>query len=113
MRLGILFGVLSGAVWGGVFLVPALLPQFPPLLLSCARYLMYGLFALVLAWPWLPRMLRKLTRADVVLLVKLALTGNLVYYVLLATAVQMAGVAPVSLIIGATPVICTAVASST
>lgn len=104
MRLGILFGVLSGAVWGGVFLVPALLPQFPPLLLSCARYLMYGLFVLVLAWPWLPRMLRKLTRADVWLLVKLALTGNLVYYVLLATAVQMAGVAPVSLIIGATPV---------
>ena len=104
MRYGIVFGVLAGAVWGAVFLVPALLPQFPPLLLSCARYLMYGAFSLVLAWPWLPRLLRKLTRADVWLLVKLALAGNLIYYVGVASAVQMAGVAATALIIGITPV---------
>ncbi len=107
MRYGIWFGVLAGAVWGGVFLVPALLPQFPPLLLSCARYLMYGGFSLLLAWPWLPRILRKVTREDVRLLVKLALTGNLVYYVGVASAVQLSGVAATSLIIGATPVVIT------
>lgn len=107
MRYGILFGALAGAVWGGVFLVPALLPQFPPLLLSCARYLLYGAFSLALAWPWLPRILRKVTRADLWLLVKLALAGNLFYYVGLATAVQLSGVAATALIIGTTPVVIT------
>jgi drug/metabolite transporter (DMT)-like permease len=107
MRAGIVFGVLSGAAWGFVFLVPALLPQFPPLLLASGRYLLYGLVSLLLAWPWLPRLVRRFERGDLRLLVELALTGNLVYYVLLASAVQMAGVASTSLIIGATPVVIT------
>ncbi len=107
MRLGIVFGVASGAVWGTVFLVPALLPQFPPLLLAAGRYLLYGAVSLLLAWPWLPRLVRRLERGDLRLLVELALTGNLIYYVLLAGAVQLAGVASSSLIIGATPVVIT------
>lgn len=107
MRLGIVFGMLAGAVWGMVFLIPALLPQFPPLLLACARYLMYGLLVLVFAWPWLPRLFRRLTRTDVLLLLELALTGNLVYYLLVALGVQLAGVAATSLIVGATPVVIT------
>ncbi len=105
MRLGILFGVLAGAVWGGVFLVPALLPQFPPVLLSLGRYLLYGAVSLVLVAPWLGRLLRRLTCADLLLLLELALTGNLIYYVLLAGAVQMTGVAAASLIIGTIPVL--------
>lgn len=107
MRAGIVFGVLSGAAWGAVFLVPALLPQFSPLLLASGRYLLYGVVSLLLAWPWLPRLVRRLERGDLRLLVELALTGNLIYYVLLAAAVQMAGVASTSLIIGATPVVIT------
>lgn len=107
MRLGIVFGMLAGAVWGAVFLVPALLPEFPPLLLACARYLMYGLFVVLLGWPWLPRLLRRLRGSEARLLLELALTGNLVYYLLVAMAVQWAGVAPASLIIGATPVVIT------
>lgn len=107
MRYGILFGALAGAVWGIVFMVPALLPEFSPLLLTSGRYIMYGLFSLLLALPWLPGMLRKLTRRDLSLLVKFALTGNLFYYLGLATAVQMSGVAVTSLIIGTTPVVIT------
>lgn len=107
MRYGILFGMLAGAVWGGVFLVPAMLSEFPPLLLSIGRYLMYGAFSLLLAWPGLQGLLHKLTRKDLVLLVKLALTGNLIYYLGVASAVQMSGVAATSLIIGTTPVVIT------
>lgn len=107
MRLGILFGVLSGAVWGLVFLVPVLLPQFSPVLLSLGRYLLYGAVSVLLAAPWLKRLLRRLTWADLRLLLELALTGNLVYYVLLASAVQLTGVAATSLIIGTIPVLIT------
>lgn len=49
-------------------------------------------------------LLARLTRADVAALFKLALAGNLVYYVLLACAVHLIGIAPTSLIIGVLPV---------
>jgi drug/metabolite transporter (DMT)-like permease len=49
-------------------------------------------------------LLSKLTRADLVALVKLALVGNLLYYLLIATAVQTVGIAPASLIVGILPV---------
>lgn len=107
MRAGIVFGVLSGAAWGAVFLVPALLPQFSPLLLASGRYLLYGAVSLLLVGRALPRLWRRLEKGELRLLVELALTGNLIYYVLLAAAVQMAGVASTSLIIGATPVVIT------
>ncbi len=107
MRAGIVFGVLSGAAWGAVFLVPALLPQFSPLLLASGRYLLYGAVSLLLVGRALPRLWRRLEKGELRLLVELALTGNLIYYVLLAGAVQMAGVASTSLIIGATPVVIT------
>ncbi len=46
----------------------------------------------------------KLTRADWWALVWLSLAGNIVYYIFLATAVQMAGPAPAALIVGLLPV---------
>jgi drug/metabolite transporter (DMT)-like permease len=66
-----------------VFVVPLLLPQYPAALLSAGRYLAFGLIALPLAWLDRAR-LRELTRADWIEALKLALVGNLLYYLLLA-----------------------------
>jgi drug/metabolite transporter (DMT)-like permease len=104
MQRGVAYGVMAGAIWGFIFLAPRLLPDFSPLLLSSGRYVMYGLVSVAIALPFARRLASKLTRADVVALVKLALVGNLLYYMLLATAVQMVGVAPSSLIVGILPV---------
>ncbi|CDY78812.1 FIG006442: Integral membrane protein [Caballeronia glathei] len=104
MQRGVVCGVMAGAIWGFIFLAPRLLPDFSPLLLSSGRYVMYGLVSLVVALPFAKKLAAKLTRADLVALVKLALVGNLLYYMLLATAVQMVGIAPSSLIVGILPV---------
>jgi drug/metabolite transporter (DMT)-like permease len=104
MQRGVVCGVLAGAIWGFIFLAPRLLPDFSPLLLSSGRYVMYGLVSLAIALPSGRRLLAKLTRADVVALVKLAVIGNLLYYLLIATAVQTVGIAPASLIVGILPV---------
>jgi drug/metabolite transporter (DMT)-like permease len=103
MKHGVFYGGLAGAAWGLVFLAPALLPDFPPLLLSCGRFLMYGVIALLLGLPVARGLLRKLTLADVLTLVRLSLTGNLIYFILLAAAVQRVGIAPTSLVIGVLP----------
>ncbi|MBC9248824.1 multidrug DMT transporter permease [Pseudomonas alcaligenes] len=103
MKQGVMFGGLAGAVWGLVFLAPLLLGDFPPLLLSCGRFLMYGLVALLATLPIARELLGKLRWSDVPTLLRLALTGNLLYFVLLAEAIQRVGVAPTSLIIGVLP----------
>ena len=101
-------GVLAGALWGLVFIAPRLTPDFSAVQISVARYLAYGLLALPLLLP-VRRQLLKLSRADWIALVWLGLTGNVIYYICLAVAVNLAGPAPTSLIIGLLPVVITLV----
>jgi drug/metabolite transporter (DMT)-like permease len=91
-------------MWGVVFVGPLLLPEYPAALQSFGRYLAFGLIALPLAW--LDRAaLRQLTRADWLEAGKLALVGNIVYYLFLASAIQRAGGPLPTMIIGTLPVV--------
>jgi len=92
----------AGALWGMVLMVPALLPEFNPMLLSSVRYALVGLISLLLAMP-MARQLRQLTLADGWMLLRLAVVGNLVYFICLVAAIQRLGVAPASLIVGVLP----------
>ncbi|AJK46936.1 DMT family transporter [Burkholderia plantarii] len=104
MQRGVIYGILAGALWGMVFLVPRLLAEVSPLALSAGRYTMYGLVSALVALPAARSLLTRLTREDLVALVQLAIVGNLGYYMLLATAVHLIGIAPSSLIVGVLPV---------
>jgi drug/metabolite transporter (DMT)-like permease len=104
MWIGVSFALAAGLMWGLVFIVPLLLPQYPALLLSCARYLAFGLIALPLAL-WDRRELAALTRADWVEALKLSAVGNLLYYLCLAAAIQRAGGPLPTMIIGSLPVV--------
>ncbi|CAB3655503.1 DMT family transporter [Trinickia soli] len=104
MRRGVTYGVMAGAIWGTVFLVPRLLPDFPPMMLGAARCMMYGLVSLAVALPMARRLAAKLTRADLAAIGTLALVGNLVYYVLLTAGVHRVGIGPTSLVVGVLPV---------
>jgi drug/metabolite transporter (DMT)-like permease len=101
---GTLFALAAGLMWGLVFLAPLLLPQYPALLLSAARYVAFGLIALPLAW--LDRSgLAQLGRGDWIEALKLTLVGNLLYYLFLAAAIQRAGGPLPTVIIGTLPVV--------
>lgn len=108
---GILFGALAGAAWGMVFLAPELTREFSPWQLSAGRYLAYGIFSALLIAPRLRGVLGHLGAAEWRALVWLSLLGNVVYYVFLASAVQMGGVAMTSLVIGFLPVAVTIIGS--
>ncbi len=101
---GTLFALAAGLMWGLVFVAPLMLPDYPALLLSCARYLAFGLIALPLAWLDRARM-AELTRADWIEALKLGLVGNLLYYLCLAAAIQRAGGPLPTMIIGTLPVV--------
>lgn len=101
---GVSFALAAGLMWGLVFITPLFLPAYPPTLLSFGRYLAFGLIAIPLAW--LDRdKLRALTRADWFEALKLALVGNVIYYLFLATAIQRAGAPLPTMIIGTLPVV--------
>jgi len=108
---GIAFGVGAGAAWGLVFLAPELVRDFSPLQLSAGRYLAYGLVAAVLIAPRWRALAPRIGRAEWWALLRLSLLGNIVYYVLLANAVQLGGMAMTSLVIGFLPVAVTVIGS--
>jgi drug/metabolite transporter (DMT)-like permease len=103
MWYGVLCGLAAGAFWGMIFVMPRWLAEFSPVELALGRYLAYGLITLVLLMPRLKGLLLRLTRSDCRVLLRHALAGNIVYYLLLSTGVQLAGVAAASLIIGLLP----------
>ncbi len=101
---GVAFALAAGMLWGLVFIAPLLLPEYPPALLSCGRYLAFGLITLPLAW-FDRHELARLSRADWLAALKLAAIGNLLYYLCLASAIQRAGGPLPTMIIGTLPVV--------
>ncbi len=104
MFTGTLFALAAGLLWGLVFVGPLLVPEYPAALQSFGRYLAFGLIALPLAW-FDRASLRQLTRADWREALRLALVGNIVYYLFLASAIQRAGGPLPTMIIGTLPVV--------
>ncbi|MEQ7415052.1 DMT family transporter [Xanthomonas campestris pv. campestris] len=109
LMAGVASGMGAGALWGLVFLAPQLLAAFSPLQLALSRYLAYGAVAALLLAPRARRTAARLGRAEWWALVRLSLLGNLIYYVLLGSAVQWAGGAATPLIIGLLPVVVTVI----
>lgn len=107
---GVLCALGAGLVWGLVFVVPIMLPDYPPTLLAFGRYLAFGVIALALALRR-PAPLRALSVRDWLSAFELALIGNLLYYVCLAAAIQLAGAALPTMIIGTLPVLIAVVAN--
>jgi drug/metabolite transporter (DMT)-like permease len=110
MFAGTALALFAGLLWGLVFIVPVLLPDYPPAMLSAGRYLAFGLIALPLAWIDRVR-LSQLGRSDWLEAGRLALVGNLLYYACLAAAIQRAGAPLPTMIIGSLPVVIAVVAN--
>lgn len=104
LRLGLACALGAGLLWGVVFIAPVLLPGYPAVYLSAARYFAFGLITLVLAmFDW--KQLKALSKADWFAALELSLIGNLLYYSCLAAAIQIAGAPLPTMIIGALPVV--------
>jgi len=106
---GVACGLAAGALWGGVFMVPVWVPDFTPWQLSAGRYLAYGICSALLLAPRARTLLPQVRRHEWLALAWLSLLANVLYYVLLASAVQLGGVAMTTLVIGFMPVAVTVI----
>ena len=94
----------AGLMWGIIFSVPLLLPNYPPLALSAGRYVAFGLIVLIPAWLD-RRRLATLEPCDWWKALELSLIGNLLYYCCISYAVQNAGAPMTTMMIGTLPVL--------
>ena len=100
---GVAYAAIAGAAWGSMLLVPALLPDFSPLAITSARFMLYGLMSIVLLAPLARKLWPRVTGSDLRALMSLGLSGSILYLILMATGVQWAGMAITTLIIGMVP----------
>lgn len=107
---GVACALGAGLLWGLVFVVPLMLPDYPPAMLSFGRYLGFGVIALLLAWTDLPR-LQQLQRQDWWMALELALLGNILYYLFLSAAIQLADAPLPTMLIGTLPIVIAIVAN--
>lgn len=102
--MGIGCGAAAGALWGLVFVAPALTRDFTPLQLAVARYTTYGLISALLIAPRWRAIVATLGVREWRALLWMSFVGNIVYFFLLGTGVQLGGVAMTSVVIGFLPV---------
>ena len=103
MFAGIMCALGAGLMWGLVFIAPLLLDDYPGMVLSFGRYIAFGVVALVPAWVQ-RRRVATLTREDWLVALKLSAIGNLLYYAMLASAIQLAGAPLPTMLVGTLPV---------
>ncbi len=101
MWVGIVCGLLAGALWGLVFVAPRMVPDLSGLDFTVGRFVSYGVLAFALILLAKNRVLPTLAQArSAALLSVLGFTG---YYLLLVYGIRDAGTEVPSLIIGTIP----------
>ncbi len=102
MGIGIVAGLLAGALWGLVFVAPRMVPAISGVDFTAGRFVSYGLLAFALMLLAKNRVLPTWTQArSAALLSFLGFTG---YYLLLVYGIRDAGTEVPSLIIGTIPI---------
>lgn len=104
IRTGVLLGAAAGAFWGLVFLSPLVLKSFSALEIATGRFVVYGGVSLLLLTPSFSQVWQRLSLSDFGVLLVLGALGNVIFFALLAGAIQNVGIGPASLIVGMAPV---------
>lgn len=102
MLVGILAGLATGALWGLVFVAPRMVSGLTAVDFTAGRFVSYGALSLVLMLLWRKSVWPTLAQAAMAL--GMSVLGFTGYYLLLVHAIEGAGTAVPSLIIGTIPI---------
>lgn len=106
MSIGLLTGVLSGVVWGLIFIAPMALPDYSAVQLTWGRYFSFGVVTVFfLLWGGVWKKVLLLSKRDWFKALELTLWGNILYYLVISIAVQRIGGALTGAFIGLLPLL--------
>lgn len=104
MWIGFFSGVAGCALWGFIYLIPLLLPEYNPISLAMGRFTVFGAGSLVLYWHFRDQ-LHKLRLDDWFDAFKLGFIGNAVYYVFLSDGIRLSGAPLAGMLMALIPVL--------
>lgn len=99
---GIVFGLLAGVFWGTTFLAPLILYSFTPLEITFGRFFVFGLIS-ILNIQRAFKLLKSLTKKDVLTVIILSITGFWLYTITLFTGIRLTNGIVAPLIVGCLP----------
>lgn len=102
--LGLPLAMMAASIWGVSFVIPVLLPDRSPLEITVARYLAFGAVSCLILLRGRRSGMPALTNKQWIAAFTLALTGYLVPYLFLVSAIQTMGAAVPTLVMGTSPV---------
>ena len=50
MFLGVLYGILGCSLWGFIYIIPLLLPEYSPATVAMGRFIVYSIGSLVICY---------------------------------------------------------------
>lgn len=104
MWIGFVSGVAGCALWGFIYLIPLLLPDYDPVSLAMGRFTVFGTGSLFLWFKYREQLLR-LRFDDWLEAFKLGFIGNAVYYVFLSQGIQLSGAPLAGMLMALIPVL--------
>lgn len=100
---GVAAGIAAGALWGLTFIAPHISPDFGAVMISIARFVIYGGVSAALLLLGRAPVLALLRRHGGILFL-FSMTSSVLYFLLMTIAVQRIGAALTALIIGCLPI---------
>lgn len=110
MLVGFFYGLAACMLWGFVYLIPLVLPDYDPVFIASARYVAFGAIALPLFWMEREEF-RHYTAQDWISVTALGVVGNIVYYWALTSCIQHAGAPLAGMCMAVIPVLAAVVAN--
>ncbi len=101
LAVGVAAMTVTTALWATVYFAPLLLPDVPSTAVAGGRYLVLGLVSVAMGW----RFRRELHRMPWAKAFQYAITGFVGYFLLLTLAVRVAGPTLTVVVMGAGPVV--------
>lgn len=102
-NLGMIYGLLAGALWGVTFVIPKLVPEASSLLISLIRYSAFGLISILTLVYHRTSLGPYLKSKHLLMSCLLALLSNSLYYILVVIGIRLVGVPFGSLVVGLVP----------
>ena len=111
MIAGFLFGLSACLLWGGIYLVPLMLPAYDPAVIATGRFIAFGLVTLPLWRAWRSEFAHYELR-DWRIAAQLGIVGNCVYYWCLTQCIQKAGAPLAGMCMALIPVLVAVIANA-
>lgn len=104
MFLGVFLGVVTGALWGLIYVAPLMVPEYSAVLVALSRFMAFGVISLPFLWVF-RREIKSFSWADIRQTFRLSLFGNVLFYCLLTVCIRLAGAPLAGMFMAVIPVL--------